>query len=356
VNRILRAAVAVVSLSCWSHAANAEAVSPAPLPPHLRDTGLYAEGSNTQIDHRNIAFSPQYPLWSDGTTKRRWIYLPPGATIDASRPDAWEFPRGTRLWKEFSFGRKVETRFIERQADGSWQFATYIWNDEGTDATLAPSDGIASLPTSGAPHGSYTIPGEGDCRACHEGAAVPVLGFSALQLSSDRDPLAPHADARSDIDLRGLAARGLVKNLPDAQLANPPRIGADSPAERAALGYLHGNCAHCHNDNGAPAPVDLMLAQSTTAGAAGAQKVLGSMIASRSRFRGHGLSGDAPLVAPGNPDDSVLVARVRSRNPQMQMPPLGTQLRDTEAIALLERWISEKSHVTQAHNSQEFTQ
>ena len=211
-------------------------------------------------------------------------------------------------------------------------------------------------PDSGAPHGSYTIPAEGDCRACHEGAAVPVLGFSALQLSSDRDPLAPHADSRSDIDLRGLAARGLVKNLPASQLSKPPRIDADSPAERAALGYLHGNCAHCHNDNGAPVPVDLMLAQSTTAGSAGAEKVLRSMIESRSRFRGHGLSGDAPLVAPGNPADSVLIARVRSRDPQTQMPPLGTQLRDAEAIALLERWISEKSHVTQAYTSQEFTQ
>ena len=68
---------------------------------------------------RNLAFSPQYPLWSDGAAKRRWISLPPGTAIDASRPDAWEFPRGTRLWKEFSLDRPVETRFIERLPDGS---------------------------------------------------------------------------------------------------------------------------------------------------------------------------------------------------------------------------------------------
>ena len=114
------------------------------------------------------------------------------------------------------------------------------------------------------------FPDESDCRACHEGAAVPVLGFSALQLSSDRDPLAPHADARTSIDLAGLVARGLIRNLPPSLLSTPPRIEANSPAERAALGYLHGNCAHCHNDNGAPAPVDLTLAQSVTSGAAGA--------------------------------------------------------------------------------------
>ena len=49
--------------------------------------------------------------------KRRWISLPPGSAIDASDPDAWAFPVGTRLWKEFSFGgQRVETRYMERQA------------------------------------------------------------------------------------------------------------------------------------------------------------------------------------------------------------------------------------------------
>jgi len=94
-----------------------------PLPHHLSETGLYRDGSTTEIRPGLIAFSPQYPLWSDGATKRRWIALPPGTFIDGSNPDAWEFPRGTRLWKEFSVGRAVETRFIERLADGSWRFA-----------------------------------------------------------------------------------------------------------------------------------------------------------------------------------------------------------------------------------------
>ena len=26
------------------------------------------------------------------------------------------------------------TRFIERLADGSWRYATYVWNDDGSDA------------------------------------------------------------------------------------------------------------------------------------------------------------------------------------------------------------------------------
>jgi cytochrome c553 len=306
----------------------------APLPAHLSETGLYAAGSGTQVDPRNLAFSPQYPLWSDGAVKRRWIYLPPGTAIDASRPDAWEFPRGTRLWKEFALDRPVETRFIERLADGSWQYGTYIWNEAGTDATLAPADGATV-------RGEYAVPAEFDCRACHEGAPVPVLGFSALQLSADRDPLAPHADARSDVDLQSLIARGLIKNLPPS--AARPRIEASSPTERAALGYLHGNCAHCHNASGNGVPVSLTLAQSVANGAAEMQRVLSSMIDAGGRFRPHGASTAARLVTPGRPAASVLITRVSSRNPQTQMPPIGTRLVDSEALALLERWISEKS-------------
>jgi hypothetical protein len=292
----------IAAALAWSASLHAQ-----PLPLHLRDTGV--------DDPRNVAFSPQYPLWSDGAAKRRWIFLPPGTAIDASRPDAWEFPRGTRLWKEFSLDRPVETRFIERRPDGSWHYAVYVWNEEGTDATLAPADGITALPT----HDGYSIPSESDCRACHEGAAVPVLGFSALQLSSERDHLAPHADAFTDIDLDALVARGFIRNLPPGSAR--PRIEASSSVERAALGYLHGNCGHCHNDNDTRAPVDLMLAQSVAGGSVQSDRVLRSLTAVGSRF----------------------LARVSSRNPQMQMPPLGTRRVDTDALALLERWISQKS-------------
>ena len=58
-----------------------------------------------------VEFTPRYPLWTDGMSKRRWLHVPTGASIDKSDPDAWEFPRGTRAWKEFSRdGVPVETR------------------------------------------------------------------------------------------------------------------------------------------------------------------------------------------------------------------------------------------------------
>jgi hypothetical protein len=312
-----------------------------PLPQSLRDTGLYVAGSVTAVRSGNLAFSPQYPLWSDGAAKRRWLHVPSGASIDASHPDEWDFPRGTKLWKEFSYDRKVETRLIQRLDDGHWRFATYVWNDQQTDAMLAPAEGIPALRVPGAPGGRYAIPGEGECRACHEGGAVPVLGASTLQLSPERDPGAPHAESRkaSEADLATLVERGWLRNLPPSMLSNPPRIAGTSPIERAALGYLHGNCGHCHNDSSAAPPVGVLLAQDGSLH--GKARVMRTLIGAPSRFRGHGLAAAAPLVAPGLPQASVLLARMRSRDPQAQMPPIGTRTADRQAIELIEAWIAQ---------------
>ena len=307
------------------------------LPLHLRDTGLYATGSAGTPRDGVIPFSPQYPLWSDGARKRRWLYLPPGTAIDASRPDAWEFPRGTRVWKEFSHGGPIETRFIERLADGSWRYATYVWNAEGTDAVLAPAEGT-SIARSDVPGGRYVVPSREDCLACHEGSTVPLLGVSALQLSPDRDAAAAHAEpVRTDhADLRTLVARGWIRNLPRPLLDTPPRISAPTPLGRAALGYLHGNCGHCHNDSGALAGLDLALAQQAGDARGSSRRTLESLIGRTGRFRSETAQ---QRVVPGQAAASVIAMRMRSTSPLARMPPLGVQVIDDEGLALVLRWI-----------------
>jgi hypothetical protein len=323
-NSLLKLALVGVWLPIAARADDARGI-----PQHLGDTGLYVGGSSSQVSSDVLPFSPQYPLWSDGAAKRRWIWLPPGTSIDASKPDAWEFPIGTKLWKEFAHGRALETRFLERAADGNWRFGSYVWNADGSDAVLAPPTGLRAR---------YNIPSENDCRACHEGAPVVVLGFSALQLSPDRDPLAPHAERMAgSVDLRQLVARGLLRNLPQEFLVHPPRIAAANPAERAALGYLHGNCGNCHNDEGPLAVLDMTLAQRVAAPVPGA--VLRSIVGVQSQFVPAGAPADAARIAPGHLAASVIAARMSSRDPLEQMPPLGTSAVDREALALVARWI-----------------
>ena len=235
----------------------------APLATRLADTGLFETGSNGRVRAENAPFDPGYPLWTDGRAKRRWIHVPADKAIDKSNPDAWEFPSGTKAWKEFSDANgRIETRLIERLRDGSWRYSTYAWNAEGSEAELAPDEGV---PARG-------IPSRADCRACHEGAPVPILGYSAVQLDSTiGDPL---------------------------------------------LGYLHGNCGHCHNPEALPA-AGLHLAQSSVDPNGSARRARAS------------------LAGRGEP----VLARLRSDNPYFRMPPLGVRVADATAIASIERWI-----------------
>jgi hypothetical protein len=332
-----RLGVAIVQVAMLAmlgiSAAPAQTTAPVP-PPSLRETGLYSDAERMMVDPAHLAFAPQYPLWTDGAVKRRWISLPPGTSIDGSDPDAWEFPVGTRLWKEFAFdGRRVETRFIERRPEG-WLFAAYEWSADGREAVLAPERGRrgAFAFEGGRAH---TIPGVSDCRVCHEAGPAPVIGFSLLQLAPDRDPAAPHAEP-AGVDLDDLVEAGLLVGLPET--ARSPRIAAASAVERAALGYLHGNCGHCHNADGPLGKLGLRLRHEN---GAEVEPAVATAVGQPVAKPAPGQPAEAVLrIAPGHPDRSGIVVRMASRYAALQMPPLGTELADEEALELVRQWIA----------------
>lgn len=309
------------------------------LPARLSETGLYFDIGAKQIARDVIAFEPQYPLWTDGAAKQRWIRLPAGTSIDARDPDHFVFPVGTKLWKEFAFGARVETRFMRLGADRHWRYATYVWNADQKEALLAPVEGVRAACTSetGVAH---DVPSRADCTACHGQGAASVLGFDALQLSSDRDPLAPHAKtpAADQIDLAELVRRGLVHFLPQRFVDEPPRIVARSPRERAVLGYLDSNCGACHTAGARIPGVDLDLSYSLANAATPA--AIATTVERPSHFRFPG--DEAPQrITPGSPETSVLARRMASRQTLSQMPPLGSHAIDAEALALVRDWIRE---------------
>ena len=328
--------------------ASFESEVPGPVAPQLlSETGLYAGEGTTEIDSHNRPFSPQYPLWTDGAQKRRWIYLPEGASIDASNVARWEFPVGTKVWKEFSFdGHKVETRLLWRVSKERWVFATYAWNEAQTEAALAPESGIPNA-YEVAPGKRHSIPSAADCVSCHVSSRLEILGFDALQLSDDRDPNALHAEplAPGMITNKTLVKEGLMTPARTELVASPPRIPADSPVTRTALGYLSTNCGSCHNRESTIASLGLILKHAVSGSGSrepGTTECTAA-IASTAGKRGHWVVPEfqeqSRIINPGHPESSALIRRVKSRRSASQMPPVGTVIPDKAAVDLLTSWV-----------------
>lgn len=321
----------------------------APQPPaRLSETGLYQGGDPARIAPGLLPFSPQYPLWSDGAAKSRWVLIPPGRRIDARDTDAWGFPVGTKFWKEFSFqGRKVETRFIWHPAPSTWIYASYAWREDQSEADLVPAcgkPGAAEL----APGKWHEIPSVADCRACHVNGGPPILGFNALQLSTDRDPNAPHAEPLRPgmATVATLDAAGLLAPARPDLVAAPPRIPADKPITRAALGYFTSNCGTCHRTTAtgtALGTVDLAFNHRAAAASAADEPGWATTVDRVGKYTLPGQVGESRRVVPGDPERSALLYRMASRRPVSQMPPLGTVLADEAALALMRKWIAEET-------------
>jgi hypothetical protein len=150
--------------------------------------------------------------------------------------DAWRFPAGTKLWKEFTRdGVRVETRLLHKAGAGEddWVALSYVWDHDGRDASAAP------LGLENARGTRHDVPPARTCMGCHGGVPGRVLGFAAIQL----------APAAHD---GGMSMERLVH---DDRLTTPPplslRVPGD-PTTQRALRYLHANCSHCHNQHRPP--------------------------------------------------------------------------------------------------------
>lgn len=309
----------------------------------------------------------------------------------------WEFPNETVLIKSFALEtetgnpasrRWIETRFFTRQ-EGEWAGYSYAWNDEGTEATLVASGGLDKeyAIRDGAAEGgvrklAWHYPSRTECMVCHTRGSNYVLGLQTLQMNRDHDyasvggPVANQlgtlehlgmfrvpsgADAaaaiQSDGKGKGLAGpeldayaqqhgpqrmqretpptSNLLSKPPAAldKMPNPHDASADLDARARA--YLHANCANCHVEaGGGNAMMELEFSRaSEDMRMIGVDPLHGDL----------GIPG-AKLVAPGNPDKSVLLRRMATRNHEGktgQMPPLATHVPDEAAIELLRQWITQ---------------
>lgn len=293
----------------------------------LSETGLYAvdaSGAMTSALGEGVReFRPSYEFWSDGAVKKRWIRLPPGASIDTHDMDHWGFPKGTKLWKELAKdGKRVETRLIEIGCDaepahpergsGEYFLGAFAWNADGTDADLAPNGGPGGIPSQDA------------CTRCHGSEPGGVLGFSALQLSEPELPLT----------LTSLAAEG--------RLSDPPakgttyRVPGDA-VTKPALGYFHANCGYCHTEGGRAFFVNDQQLRLSIADTQKTDARETSVFQSIVGKKAQGFVDEGWVrVVPGQPDKSFVFHRMTST--ERRMPPGRVDV-DTRGVATVKAWI-----------------
>lgn len=285
------------------------------------------------------------PLFSDYAEKLRLIYLPEGQAMQYHDSQAFSFPIGAVIIKNFYYyldarrpenGRKIlETRLLIKEEKG-WKALEYIWNAEQTDADLEVAG--ASFPHSWIDAKGklqkiqYLAPNLNQCKGCHsfDGQFVPI-GITARQLNRVE---------QGENQLLNWQKAGKL-NLPEGfdpqtapQLQDYRLLETQSAdhLELAARAYLDGNCAHCHNPHG-PASTSGMFLEYNQADRE--RLGLGKPPVAAGRGSGNRRFG----IVPGKPNESILVYRMESDDPGIRMPEIGRQLQHKEGVELIKAWI-----------------
>ena len=369
-------------------------------PRRLSETGLVAETSPLTLAPGVVRYEIQAPMYRDGATAEYWLAIPgtgqaeffaqPQVTFDWFRTGVI-LPPGSVLAKTYRLPRvagdpetrrPIETQIAHTHGLGDWEYLTFRWNDDASDAELVAAGGEITtfqVADPAEPDGSselaWTFAARTQCRTCHTPWRGETLGFIESQLrradlarprADQSEPLGdssagpdashdgqPASDGQPDDHpdaWQRLLAGGWIRgdHAADVPSAAPPLVDPHDPAAPLGLrarSYLHANCAHCHlNGGNASVALDVSLDKSI------AETGLIDALA----MRGDGQLDHGKLVAPGAPERSVLLYRVAKLG-SARMPPINTNRVDLDGVVLLQRWIErlpeEHSSVSRSETS-----
>jgi uncharacterized repeat protein (TIGR03806 family) len=313
-------------------------------PERLSWMEAFADIVNLQPIAGCIPYEVNSPLWSDGAQKQRWIAVPDGAKIQFAPTGEWKFPDGTVFIKHFDMvvdettgaKKRLETRFLVRQAGGGVYGVTYRWRTmrdlpEGELVAAPQTERIAIRTADGGTRmQTWYYPGPPDCLACHNSNAGDVLGVNARQLNRSCN-YASDGTTVSENQVRAWNRLGLFDHeLTDAEISKLPALANvnDNTAslEHRARSYLDSNCAHCHRPNGTAgyfdARFDTPLAE---------QGLLNGRLAKpNAEF--------ATVICPGEVSKSMLHERMKTAD-KLLMPPLARSVPDADALHVINDWI-----------------
>lgn len=199
-------------------------------------------------------------LFANYAEKQRLVKLPEGTQMTYNGDGLPVFPMGTILVKTFyyfndkrdeSLGKKViESRLLVKRA-GVWNVATYVWNEDQTEALL-DTDGmdlqVSWINDKGLSSSlMYHIPNQDECVACHQNnSLVEPIGPSLRNLNID-----VNRNGQDVNQLEHLQSIGLMEPFDTEQVAHIPNFKDPSLSiNERGRAYLDMNCAHCHNPDG----------------------------------------------------------------------------------------------------------
>jgi uncharacterized repeat protein (TIGR03806 family) len=341
--------VVVVWMGCGGDGRAGPALEPRPeiqtclagvseMPQLLSATGCFTDLQALEPGPDLIPYEVNSALWTDGAFKPRYMVVPPTAHIVIRADGSWEFPDGSILIKVFGFEfevgapesrRAVETRFMVLR-EGEWEFTTYRWNDEGTEAEMLNE--LLTVTYTLDDHGEsteldYLFPDQEACVTCHGPGIVRVLGPKTAQLNRDHDYgglVENQLVAMGEIDLFGTDTEIDPTVLP--RMANPQKH--QGSLEEQARAYLDANCAHCHQPSGwAAASIELDLRYETP--------LANTHLCDPMLFPGW---EGVPRVAPGDPEGSGVLQRFLLDD-ELRMPSLGSSTVDGSGAEVIADWI-----------------
>jgi putative heme-binding domain-containing protein len=314
-------------------AANPTRGANAAFPQKLSESGLFADTPRHVPAQGVVPYKVAAQPWADGTTAERFIALPGRSRLGVfTKTDTqigfiagdWQFPQDGVLAKtvsiEFEPGRPESRRRLETQVlhyvGDAWRAYNFIWNDEQTDAVLAPDEpSNSSFPVAGETF-VWTHASRAQCLICHTSRAGSIHGFRPEQLGQQV----------ADFERQGLLAQAAPSNVRHW----PDPHDASQPLEDRARSYLHVNCGQCHRRGGGGSSffdVQFHLPPAKT-----------SLIGTRPTQGTFGIAG-AEIVAPGDPYRSVLLYRM-SKLGHGRMPQFGSQVVDPRGTLLIHDWIA----------------
>ena len=320
----------------------------APLPPTLADTGAF-----TNLLTLSSATDPIQPapgivpydinlsFWSDNALKSRWFSVPNPAQFVTFNPAGnWTFPTGTVWIKHFNLQltngapeslKRIETRFLVKNAAGIYGL-TYRWGNSATNATLVPEEGLDEAFTINDGGGIlrtqvWHYPSRVECSLCHTPAAGFALGFNTPQLNREFNYSGASTNQLNALSDAGYFTSPVAGVHTLAALAHITNSSAS--LEYRVRSYLAANCSQCHQPStGTRALWDARI--TTPTAQAG---IINGLLFTDST------NSTQRVVKPGSLSDSMMLTRISSTG-ALRMPPIDSDLLDTNAIQLLSAWIT----------------